>query len=112
MGEGARVVHSIITEGCTIRGTVENSVLSPSVKVETGAKVSYSVLMPGAVVEDGAVVRYAILGENTVVKSGAVVGSEPDGSEDWSVATVGPGVTVGSGKVVPAGAMIKSDEEV
>ena len=110
VGEDARIVHSIVTEGCTIRGFVENSVLSPSVEVGRGAEVSYSVLMPGAVVENGAVVKYAILGENVLVKSGAVVGSEPDGSETWGVATVGPGYTVNSGETVPAGAMLYPKE--
>ena len=109
VGERAKVVHSILTEGCTVRGTVENSVLSPAVEVGEGAEVSYSVLMPGAVVEKGAIVRYAILGENSVVKAGAVVGSEPDGSEGWGVATIGPDVVIGHGEEVAAGAMIYSD---
>ena len=89
-GEHAEIIHSIVTEGCEIDGHVENSVLSPSVKVQTGANVCYSVLMPGAVVESGATVEYAIIGENTVIHSGAHVGSAPDGSDDWGVATCGP----------------------
>ncbi len=112
VGDSAKVIHSIVTEGCTVYGHVENSVLSPSVDVGEGAQVLYSVLMPGAVVEAGAVVRYAMLGENVVVKAGASVGSEPDGSDNWGVATIGPGVTVRSGAAVPAGAMIYSSEEV
>ena len=56
-GEDAKVVHSIVTEGCEIDGHVENSVLSASVTVERGAKVVYSVLMPGAVVKAGATVE-------------------------------------------------------
>jgi len=112
VGDRAKVVHSILTEGCTVRGYVENSVLSPAVEVGEGAEVSYSVLMPGAVVEKGAVVRYAMLGENAVVKAGAVVGSEPDGSESWGIATIGPDVTVRIGAEVSAGAMIYSSEEV
>ena len=58
------------------------------------------------VVEDGAVVRYAIIGENTVVHAGARVGTEPDGSAEWNVATCGPNIEVGAGAVVGAGAMI------
>ena len=110
-GEHAKVVHSIITEGCDIDGHVENSVLSASVTVERGARVVYSVLMPGTVVKAGATVEYAILGENTVIGPGAVVGTAPDGTEGWGVATCGPNVTVSAGKVIPAGAMIYSGEE-
>ena len=112
LGVDAHVTNSIVTEGCEIDGHVENSVLSPSVKVQTGANVCYSVLMPGAVVESGATVEYAIIGENTVIHSGAHVGSAPDGSDDWGVATCGPKIEIGSGARVPAGAMIYTGEEV
>ena len=105
-GKNAEIIHSIVTEGCEIEGHVENSVLSPSVKVGVGSRVLYSVLMPGAVVE------YAIVGENSVIKAGARVGTEPDGSEGWGVATCGPDVTIRAGAVVPAGAMIYTGEEV
>ncbi len=111
-GESARIVHSIVTEGCVIDGHVENSVLSNSAHVGKGATVLYSVLMPGAVVEEGATVEYAIIGENTVVKSGAHVGAAPDGSEGWGVATCGPDIEIRSEASVPAGAMIYKSEEV
>ena len=111
-GEGARIHHSIVTEGCDIDGKVDNSVLSASVTVGSGAKIAYSILMPGAVVEPGAVVDYAIIGENARVSAGAHVGTEPDGSDNWGVATVGPDVTVGPGVQVPASAMIYDSSEV
>ena len=111
-GEHAQIIHSIVTEGCEIDGHVENSVLSPSVRIDVGANVLYSVLMNGAVVEAGATVEYAIIGENAVVRAGAHVGAAPDGSEGWSVATIGPDVEVRPSASVPAGAMISKSEEV
>ena len=111
-GPDARIVHSIVTEGCEILGHVENSVLSSSVKVGRGAKVLYSVIMPGAVIEDGAVVEYAIIGENTRIRKGAHVGAPPDGTDDWGVATCGPDIEINEGASVPFGAMIYTGEEV
>ena len=111
-GEKAEIIHSIVTEGCEIDGHVENSVLSTSVTVGKGAKILYSVLMPGVVVEDGAVVEYAMIGENTVIGKGAHVGSQPDGSEGWGVATCGPDIEIKAGATVAAGAMIYTGEEV
>ena len=111
-GEKAEIIHSIVTEGCEIEGHVENSVLSPSVRVGKGATVLYSVLMPGAVVEDGAVVEYAIIGEGTVVRAGAHVGAAPDGTDGWGVATCGPEIEIRPGARVKAGAMIYTSEEV
>ena len=102
----------MITEGCEIYGHVENSVLSPDVIVGEGAEVLYSVLMPGVVVEPGAKVEYAIVGENTVIRKDAHVGTAPDGSEGWGVATCGPDIEIREGAVVPANAMIYKSEEV
>jgi glucose-1-phosphate adenylyltransferase len=112
IGPMASVTHSIVTEGCSIEGLVENSVLSDSTTVAPGAQVSYSVLMPGAVVEEGAVVEYAIIGENTVLHKGAHVGAPPDGTDAWGVATCGPDIEIHAGARVPAGAMIYSGQEV
>ena len=111
-GEKAEIIHSIVTEGCEIDGRVENSVLSASVKVGVGAKVLYSVLMPGVTVEPGAVVEYAIIGEGTKIGAGAHIGSEPDGSEGWGVATCGPNIEIRPDATVAPGAMIYNGEEV
>jgi glucose-1-phosphate adenylyltransferase len=105
-GPNAEIVHSIVTEGCEIEGSVENSVLSSSVRVGEGAKVLYSILMPGASVGAGAVVEYTIVGENTEIGGNAHVGGKPDGSESWNIATCGPDISVGAGAEVPAGAML------
>lgn len=111
-GENAKIVHSIVTEGCEIYGHVENSVLSPDVLVGEGAEILYSVLMPGVVVEEGAKVEYAIVGENTIIRKGAHVGAAPDGSDDWGVATCGPDIEIREGATVGANAMIYKSEEV
>ena len=111
-GENAKIVHSIVTEGCEIYGHVENSVLSPDVLVGEGAEILYSVLMPGVVVEEGAKVEYAIVGENTIIRKGAHVGAAPDGSDDWGVATCGPDIEIREGATVAANAMIYKSEEV
>ena len=108
-GPNANISHSLVTGGCEVDGTVENSVLFHSVTVEKGADVQYSILMPGAVVKAGAKVSYAIVAENAVVESGAVVGSAPDDSPEWGIAVVASGVTVGEKAVVSPSAMIRED---
>ena len=112
IGGQAEVSHSIVTEGCEVEGSVSNSVLSNSVVVGEGAVVNYSILMPGAEIEPGAVIEYAIIGERTRIGANAHVGTQPDGSESWGVATGGPGICVGENAVIPAGAMIYEDTEV
>ena len=108
MGATAKVTHSLVTGGSEIYGTVENSVLFPSVIVEEGAVVRYSILMPGTVVRRGAIVEYAILAEQAVVEQQAQVGAPP-GSNEWGIAVVASHVTVGAGAVVPPKAMLTED---
>ena len=110
-GAKAEIIHSIITEGCNVCGTVENSVLSGAVTVEEGAIVRYSAIMPRAKICAGAVVEYAIIGEDTVVEAGAHVGGPPDGKDGWGVATCGPNIRIRENASVPAGAMIYTGEE-
>ena len=106
MGKDAKVEHAMVTSGCEVYGTVENSVLFHSVIVEEGAVVRYSILMPGTVVKKGAVVEYAIVAENSVIGESARVGSSPDGTEDWGIAVVAQNLTIGDGAVVPPKAMV------
>lgn len=106
MGKDAKVDHSMVTSGCEVYGTVENSVLFHSVTVEEGAVVRYSILMPGTVVKKGAVVEYAIVAEESVIGENARVGASPDGSEDWGVAVIAQHLNIGPSAVVSPKAMI------
>jgi len=66
--------NTLITEGCEIYGSVENSVLSGGVIVEKGAVVKDSVIMENAYIGKNATVQYAILDEDTVIEENATVG--------------------------------------
>ena len=112
IGKLAHVDNSMVTEGCEVEGTVQNSVLFAGAVVAKGATVESSIIMPGAVVEEGAEVYYSIIAENVVVKKGAVVGAKPEDVEDkskWGVAVVGEGVTIGEGAKVGPKAMLEKD---
>ena len=108
-GPNAQISHSLVTGGCQVDGSVENSVLFHSVTVEEGADVQYSILMPGAVVKKGAVVAYAIVAENAVIGEEATIGAPPSEDPDWGIAVVGGGVTIGDKAVVKPSAMIRED---
>ncbi len=108
----AKVKGSIITEGCEISGSVDSSVLSSSVIVGEGAKVSHSVLMPGCRIGKGAVVEYAIIGENAVIGAKAKVGSSPGKGETRVITTCGPDSVIADGETIKAGAMVYADKEV
>ncbi|MBQ7101558.1 MAG: glucose-1-phosphate adenylyltransferase [Clostridia bacterium] len=112
VSDKASVENSMISEGCTIDGEIDYSVLFADVTVEEGAVVDSSIIMPGTVVKKGAVVQYAIVAENAVIESGAVVGEKPENvanRDDWGVAVVGAGVKVGAGAKVAPKAMAGED---
>ena len=112
IADTAKVQNSLITEGCSVYGEVDFSVLFANVTIEKGAEVKDSVVMPGAKICSGASVQYAIVGEGAVIEPGAKVGERPEKMADlaqWGVAVVGPGRRVGKNALVEPKAMIEAD---
>jgi glucose-1-phosphate adenylyltransferase len=68
------IVNSLISPGCVIKGTVENSVLSPGVRVEEKAVVKDSIVMPGVTIGYHSVVNRCILEEGVHVGRYCYVG--------------------------------------
>jgi glucose-1-phosphate adenylyltransferase len=98
----SRIDASLVSPGCTVRGEVVRSVLSPGVVVDEDAVVRDSVLLHDTVVERGATVERAILDSRVSVSSGAAIG---DGNE---IAVVGRDAEIATGatggeRVDPAG---------
>ena len=111
VGHNAHMSHCAFNRGSEIQGTAENSVLSPGVVVEEGARISYSVLLPGTVVEAGAVVEYAILGEGCRIGRDCRVGGTPESvapGAHWGLTVLGPGCQVEPGRQVAPGIMLDS----
>lgn len=112
IGENAKIQNSLVSDGCDVDGTIEFSVLFPGVTIGTGATVTASILMPGAVVEEGAVVEYAIVSENAVIKKNAHIGNKRENvksDDDWGIAVIGDGITIGENCVVKPNTMIDAD---
>ena len=113
IGSDATISNSMISEGCKVNGTVNNSILFPGAVVEKGATVEAAVVMGGTVIKAGASVKHCIVAENVTIEEGATVGAMPEGglniAEPGDVATVGSGVVIGKGAVVGPKAMVSSD---
>ncbi|SCE70862.1 glucose-1-phosphate adenylyltransferase [Micromonospora coriariae] len=70
-----RAVGSMVSPGVVISGSlVENSIVSPKVRVHSWAHVEGSVLMEGVEIGRHAVIRRAILDKNVFVPEGAEIG--------------------------------------
>ena len=107
VAKSADIKRSIITEGCSVYGTVRNSVLFAGVEIEEGAIVEDSIIMAETVIKKGSVVRRAIIDENTVIGQNAVIGEK-----DGKIAVIGSGCTVLKGACIKSGAMIDPDSKI
>jgi glucose-1-phosphate adenylyltransferase len=106
VGPQSRVTGSILCNGCTIRGTVEHSVLSPGVYVSPGAIVRDSVVMNDTWIGPGAVLDRVIVDKQVVIGAGVRLGHGDDLSEANHLQPdkLNTGVTVvGKSAHIPAG---------
>lgn len=73
------IVDSMVSGGCVIEGgRVENSVLSPNVKVGDAADVKNSVIMEGVVIGAGAKIQNAIIDKEVVIPPSSEIGYHLD----------------------------------
>ncbi|MBR5514933.1 MAG: glucose-1-phosphate adenylyltransferase [Clostridia bacterium] len=104
IGEGAKVKNSIISEGCKIYGTVENSILFGGVTVMPGSVVRDSVVLGGTYIGAGSEVSYAILDTEVYVGAGVKLGAGKDAKQEVTV--IGAQTKIADGQKIDAGTMI------
>ncbi len=66
----SRVYNSLISDGCVIEGTVENSVIFHNVHIGKGAVVKNCVIMQSSTIEENAQLSCIIADKNVTVTSG------------------------------------------
>ena len=99
-----KVTHSLVSNGCTIQGTVSQSVLSPGVFVSPGAVVRESVVMNDATIGPGAVLDRVIVDKQVVIGAGVQlgVGDFPGAPNDEMPDKLHSGISVvGKGACIP-----------
>ena len=109
IGENAVMENSIISEGCSIEGKIENSVIYYDAVIGKGAEIRDSVIMPHAVIGENARVCHSIVGWHTTIGANSVIGAPQDGpqpSGEWKISVVGPSLNLDKNSVVKEGDMI------
>jgi glucose-1-phosphate adenylyltransferase len=96
-GRVGMAVESLVSQGVIVSGGLaRRSILSPGVRIHSGAEVTGSVLLHGVDIGRGAIVRNAILDKNVIVGAGVELGVDP-------AADVARGLTVTESGVVVVG---------
>lgn len=108
VGPQAKIVNSMVSNGCVVRGLVVNSVLSPGVYISPGAVVQDSVVMNDTWIGPGARLDRVVLDKKVVVGAGAVVGvGNPETPNEQMPDRLFAGITVvGKHAYIPDGAQI------
>ncbi|PWR07676.1 glucose-1-phosphate adenylyltransferase [Micromonospora acroterricola] len=96
-----RAVGSMVSPGVVISGSlVENSIVSPKVRVHSWAHVEGSVLMEGVEIGRHAVIRRAILDKNVFVPEGAEIGVDLEKDRQRYTVSDNGIVVIGKGQKV------------
>ncbi len=73
LGNGS-VKNSLISNGCIIKGHVENSVLSPGVFIEEGSVVKDSIIFTDTLVNKNCYIEKTIIDKRVIIGQGAQIG--------------------------------------
>jgi glucose-1-phosphate adenylyltransferase len=72
-GDDAKVINSMVADGCIIEGTVENCILHRGVKICRGAVVKNSIIMRDTIISENASLNCVISDRNVVVKDSRIL---------------------------------------
>lgn len=77
LGEGT-VKNALISNGCIVKGHVENSVLSPGVCVEEGAIVKDSIIFTDTIIKKNSYIEKTIVDKKVIVGENCKIGTGDD----------------------------------
>jgi glucose-1-phosphate adenylyltransferase len=94
----AKVTQALISEGCEIYGSVENSVLFSGVKVGKGTIIKDSVILPNAVIGENVRIEKAVVGSGVLIEDDVVLAASNDASN--CITLVGENISNQQNKLV------------
>ncbi|MHB8063546.1 MAG: glucose-1-phosphate adenylyltransferase [Ruminiclostridium sp.] len=107
IGPSASVKKSMIAEGCTVYGTVINSILFPGAIVEEGAIIEDSIIMSNSRICKNTSIKKSIISEWVTIGENSKLGEGEDIENEYKPGIYNSGITVvGEDASIPEGAII------
>ena len=108
IGETGSSQNSLISNGCKIEGTVQNSVLGPGVTVRKGATIRNSIVFSGTYIDENTHLDTVIVDKKVYIGKNSFIGHGEAKVPNYEKPDVlSSGITViGKGAVIPEGALI------
>lgn len=69
IGPNGSVKKSLVSEGCTINGTVRNSVIFPGTRISEGAVIEDSIIMSNCIIGNNSHIQQSIVGEKARIST-------------------------------------------
>lgn len=115
IGKSAKIVNSSITEGCSIQGEINHSVISAGVTVSKGSRIIDSVIMSGAKIGKNVIIKKAIIGEGAQIEDGVQIGTVNSSDNKYASAycthdmvLVEGGAKISKNKIIPTNSMVEA----
>lgn len=70
---GSKVSNALVSNGCILKGSIENSVISRRVTVEEGAEIKNCIIFQNCTIKKGCKLTNVIIDKNTVINADTVL---------------------------------------
>ncbi|MGQ9535099.1 MAG: glucose-1-phosphate adenylyltransferase family protein [bacterium] len=102
ISNNGNVVNALISSGCVIDGTVENSIISPGVIVEKNARIIDSIIFHNTVVKENSILAKVIIDKNVQIGAEARIGFGDNKQNKILGMNLATGITViGKNTIIP-----------
>ena len=117
IGENAKVVNSLVTEGCEVEGEVKHSILFNNVKIGKNSKITDSIIMNNVVIGDNVIINKAVIGDDTTIGDDVRINTRGVETPEFvntkicsdDLSLIGTGINIGNGVKIGKLSMITKD---
>lgn len=114
VGAGAQIINSAITEGCSINGKVNHSVIFGDVVIGEGCEINDSVVLPGTVIGKNVKIEKSVIGQDVRIGDNVQIGKIVSQDNKWQspmcthgIVLIEGGASIEENEIIPKGSMVE-----